>query len=54
MCQILILVNIKKGVYFSGIKSLNNLPPTIKSPNYNIKKFKPALEEYLLSHSYSI
>jgi hypothetical protein len=42
----------KKGVYYSGIKLFNNLPPTIKSLNQDIKKIKPALKEYLLSHSF--
>jgi hypothetical protein len=34
------------GVYYTGIKLLNNLPPTIKSLN-DIKVFKPALKDYL-------
>jgi hypothetical protein len=41
-----------KGAYYSGIKIFNNLPLTIKRLNHNIKKFKPALKEYLLSHSF--
>jgi hypothetical protein len=44
----------QKGVYYSGIKLFNNLPPTIKSLNHDIKKIKPALKEHLLSHSYSV
>jgi hypothetical protein len=44
----------QKVVYFSEIKLFNNLPPTTKSLNHNIKKFKPAQKEYLLSHSYSV
>jgi hypothetical protein len=35
-----ILRKYKKGVYFPGIKLLNNLPPTIKSLNHNIKKLR--------------
>jgi hypothetical protein len=42
----------QKGVHYSGIKLFNNLPPTTKSLIHNIKKFKPALKEYLLSHSF--
>jgi hypothetical protein len=42
----------QKRFYYSGIKLFNNLPPTIKSLNHNIKKFKPALKEYLISHSF--
>jgi hypothetical protein len=42
----------QKEVYYFGIKLFNNLPPTIKSMNHNIKKIKPALKEYRLSHSF--
>jgi hypothetical protein len=42
----------QKEVYYSGIKLFNNFPPTIRSLNHDIKKFKPALKEYLLSHSF--
>jgi hypothetical protein len=42
----------QKGVYYSGIKLFNNLPPTIKSLNHDIKKFEPARKGYLLSHSF--
>jgi hypothetical protein len=44
----------QKGVYYSGIKLFSNLPPTIRSLNHNVQKFKPALKEYLLSHSYFV
>jgi hypothetical protein len=44
----------QERVYYSGIKLFNNLHPTIKSLNHDIKKIKPRLKEYLLSHSYSI
>jgi hypothetical protein len=47
------LSNYQKGVYYTGIKLFNNLPPTIKS-QMDIKKFKPALKEYILSHYYSV
>jgi hypothetical protein len=46
------LTKYKKGVYNTGIKSFNNLPPTIKSLNHNIKVFKPALKDYHLTHSF--
>jgi hypothetical protein len=39
------------GVYYTGIKLFNNLPPTIKSLDHDIKVFKPALRDYLLTHS---
>jgi hypothetical protein len=44
----------QKGVYYSGIKIFNNLPPNVKNLSHNIKMFKTALKEYLLSHSYSV
>jgi hypothetical protein len=53
ICQIRTSLNIKKGEYYIGIKLFNNLPPTIKSLNHDIKVFKPALKDYLLTHSYS-
>jgi hypothetical protein len=44
----------QKGVYYSGIKLFKNLPTNVKNLSHNIKKFKRALKEYLLSHSYSV
>jgi hypothetical protein len=46
------LTKYKKGVYYTGIKLFNSLPPTIKSLNHDIKVFKPALEDYILTHSF--
>jgi hypothetical protein len=45
------LIKYQKGVYYTGIKLFNNLPPTIKSLNHNIKVFKPASKDYLLTLS---
>jgi hypothetical protein len=42
----------QKGVYYSGIKIFNNLPPNVKNLSHNVKMFKRALKEYLLSHSF--
>jgi hypothetical protein len=42
----------QEGVDYSGIKLLNNLLPTNKSLNHDIKKILPAQKEYLLSHSF--
>jgi hypothetical protein len=42
-----------KGVHYAVIKLFNDLPPTLKSLRHDIKNFKPALNEYLLSDSYS-
>jgi hypothetical protein len=44
----------KKGVYSTGIKLFNNLPPIIESLNHNKRMLTPALKEYVLSHSYSV
>jgi hypothetical protein len=46
------LTKYQKGVYYTGTKLFNNLPPTIKSLNHDIKVFKPALKDYLLTHSF--
>ena len=46
------LTKYQKGVYYMGIKLFNHLPPKIKSLNYDIKVFKPALKDYLLFHSF--
>jgi hypothetical protein len=46
------LTKYQKGAYYTGIKLFNNLPPTIKSLNYDIKVFKPALKDYLFTHSF--
>jgi hypothetical protein len=37
-----------EGVYYTDIKSFNNLQPTITRLNYDIKVFKLAVEDYLL------
>jgi hypothetical protein len=42
----------QKGVYYSGIKLFNKLPPNIQSSNHDIKIFTPALKEYLLYDSF--
>jgi hypothetical protein len=42
----------QKGVYYSGVKLFSKLPHYIKSLNNDLKIFKPALKEYLLSHSF--
>jgi hypothetical protein len=52
ICQIQTSLNIKKGVYCTGVKLFNNLPPTIKSLHNDTKVFKPALKDYLLTYSF--
>jgi hypothetical protein len=46
------LTKYKKGAYYTGIKLFNNLPPTFKSLNYDIKVFNPAMKDYLFTHSF--
>jgi hypothetical protein len=49
------LTKYQKRVYYTGIELLNNLPPHYQKYKPSDKKFKPALKEYLLSHSsYSV
>jgi hypothetical protein len=49
------LTSYQKGACYAGIKLFNTLPDSIKSLNHDIKLFKPALKDYLLSHSsYSV
>jgi hypothetical protein len=52
MCQTLTSVNIKKEFTILELSYSIIFPPTIKSLNHDIKKFKLALKEYLLSHSF--
>jgi hypothetical protein len=46
------LTKYQKGVYYTGIKLFNNLPPTITSLNHDMKVIEPALKDYLLTHSF--
>ena len=41
----------QKGVWYSGIKIYNHLPPTLKQLSYDIFKFKVALKRFLLTNS---
>jgi hypothetical protein len=44
----------QKGVYSTGIKIFNHLPPRIRNLSDNPKQFKLALRKYLYGHSYSV
>jgi hypothetical protein len=46
------LTSYQKGAYYGGIKLFNTLPDSIKSLNHDIRVFKPALKDYILSHSF--
>jgi predicted restriction endonuclease len=42
----------QKGVYFSGVKIINNLAADLKQTFYDIYKFKKALKKFLLDNSF--
>jgi hypothetical protein len=42
----------QKGVWYSGTKIYNHLPPALKQLSYNISKFKTALKIFLLTNSF--
>jgi hypothetical protein len=42
----------QKGVYFTGIKLFNNLPPEIKETVGSPKQFKISLRRYLVAHCF--
>ena len=42
----------QNGVWYSGIKIYNHLPPTIKQQSYDISKFKAALKRFLYTNSF--
>jgi superoxide dismutase len=46
------LTSYQKRAYYAGMKLFNTLSDSIKSLNHDIKVFKPALKDYLLSHSF--
>jgi len=43
---------LKKGVLFSGIKTYNHLPLTIKGLLYDVKRFRRALKKFIQSNSF--
>ena len=42
----------QKGVYFSGVKLFDHLPPHIKSLSNEVCSLKPALKKFPHSHSF--
>jgi len=42
----------QKGVWFSGIKIYNHLPPALKQLSYDISKFKVALKRFLFTNAF--
>jgi hypothetical protein len=49
ICNLMVF---QKGVYFSGIKLYNHLPPYLKNLSKEIKLFKPALKRFLFLRSF--
>jgi hypothetical protein len=49
---IAILAVFQKGVWYSGIKVYNHLPPTLKQLSRDVLKFKMALKRFLLADSF--
>jgi len=44
----------QKGVWYSGIKICNHLPPALQQLPYDVFKFKAALKRYLFTQWRSI
>jgi hypothetical protein len=42
----------QKGVFYSGIKTYNHLPKTIKELSHDVKQFRLALETFIISYSF--
>ena len=42
----------QKGVWYSGTKIYNPLPPTFKQLSYNISKFKAAFKSFLFTNTF--
>jgi hypothetical protein len=40
----------QKGVWYSGTKVYNHLPPTLKQLSHDVFKFKTALKRFLLAN----
>jgi len=48
------LTKFQKGVYYSGIKIVNNIPHNIKDLANQITLFRNAFKRFLLIHSFKI
>ena len=46
------LTKYQKGVYYSGIRVFNHLPQNIKNLSWDVKKFKSAVNKFLLVGSF--
>jgi hypothetical protein len=42
----------QKGVFYSGIKTHNHLPKTIKELSHDVKQFRLALKRFIISNSF--
>jgi hypothetical protein len=52
--QILVLtfLKFKKGVLYSGSKTYNRLPLSIKAHSNDAKRFKTTLKNYIIEHAF--
>jgi hypothetical protein len=41
----------QKGVFYSGTKTYNHIPKTIKELSHDVKQFKLALKRFIISNS---
>jgi hypothetical protein len=48
----MLLALFQRGVWYSGIKTYNHLPLTLKELSNNIFKFKAALKKIILKNSF--
>jgi len=46
------LTKVQKGIYYSGAKVFNSLPPSIKCLSNDIRRFKSTLKKFLLEGSF--
>jgi len=46
------LTKVQKGIFHSGVKAFNSLPPGIKCLSKNIRRFKSTLKKFLLEGSF--
>jgi len=46
------LTKVQKGIYYSGAKVFNSLPPSIKCLSNDIRRFKSTLKKFLFEGSF--
>jgi hypothetical protein len=46
------LTTFQKGTYYFGIQVLNHLPPSLEILSSEMKQYRPALKQFLLTNSF--